>query len=68
MALRPAVNTALCLEARPASSYNGLEATIAACNGGSIQAWTYTNGTLRVGNCCLDVNGGVDFNGTRIHL
>ncbi|SET00899.1 Ricin-type beta-trefoil lectin domain-containing protein [Stigmatella erecta] len=68
VALRPVVNTALCLEAGPASSYNGLEATIAACNGGSTQAWTYTNGTLRVGNRCLDVNGGVDTNGTKIHL
>jgi hypothetical protein len=66
--LHPLVNTALCLEAGPASSFNGLQATIAQCTGGTSQAWTYTNGTLRAGNRCLDVNAGADANGTKVQL
>ncbi|EPX57826.1 hypothetical protein D187_004705 [Cystobacter fuscus DSM 2262] len=66
--IHPLVNTALCLEAGPASSSNGLQAMIAHCTGAASQTWTYTGGTLRVGNRCLDVNAGVDANGTRVQL
>ena len=66
--MHPLVNTALCLEAGPASSSNGLQATIAQCTGAESQTWTYTGGALRVGDRCLDVNAGVDANGTKVQL
>ncbi|MEV0131581.1 PQQ-dependent sugar dehydrogenase [Dactylosporangium sp. NPDC050688] len=59
-----------CVDVPSASTVNGTQLQIYACNGTAAQTWTVgTDGTVRVlGGKCLDVAGGVNANGTKVQI
>ncbi|MFJ8623263.1 ricin-type beta-trefoil lectin domain protein [Kitasatospora sp. NPDC093550] len=54
--------------ARPAAGTSGAAVQLWACDGGTEQVWTRTNGTLTHNGRCLDVTGQGTVNGTRVEL
>ncbi|KAJ3549863.1 hypothetical protein NMY22_g728 [Coprinellus aureogranulatus] len=67
--LQPQINNQKCLTA--SSNADGAAIILSTCTGAANQKWTFTgnNGNVVVfGNKCLDVNEGVNADGTKLHL
>jgi len=65
--IQPGLSNGKCMTA--SSNTNGATVALQPCTGASSQQWSFKNGQVQIfGSKCLDVKGGINESGTKLHI